>query len=287
MIRGSGIHVDDALRRFGWNGEAAAGTVIITTNAESGSVSGVRFVTRGKGPEVTFKAKDLWKNADKDATVTIKFPDLSKVSWGMEANRNQSSWMDSNELDMVVKVQDGRVLEGAEDLQEKNIGDCCVRLTLIPIAVDKLALYGGIVPLGKEELTEKVLESGMEMNSTLIPTIAMKLWFSRGIPQNGFPVVFLPSERASDKVGLGHLPLFETVGNTDPHLPEHNEVEEELCSFLRDVAPTNNVAPDRLVSMIEPDSFPSRASGHISFWWPEFRGPLTDTRGSTRNVTGL
>ena len=287
MVRGSGIHVDDALRRFGWNGETAVGTVILTTNADSGSVAGIRFATRGKGPEVTFKAKDLWKNADKEATVTIKFPDMSKVSWGMEANRNQSSWMDGSELDMVVKLQDGRVLVGAEELQEKSIGECCIRLTMMPIAVDKLALYGGIIPISKDELKEKVQDSGMEMNSPLIPTIAMKLWFSRGIPQNGFPIVFLPTERSSDKVGLGHLPLFETVGSTDPHMPEHNEVEEELCSFLRDVAPTNNVAPDRLASMIEPDNFPARASGHISFWWPEFRGPLTDTRGPTRNVTGL
>ena len=59
MIRGSGIQVDDCLRRFGWNGDQAVLTTIMTLNAESGTVAGVRFESRGQGPKVAFKARDL------------------------------------------------------------------------------------------------------------------------------------------------------------------------------------------------------------------------------------
>ena len=38
-------------------------------------------------------------------------------------------------------------------------------------------------------------EAGLELSSHLIPTIAMKLGYARGKPQNGLPVALLPTEQ--------------------------------------------------------------------------------------------
>ena len=175
--------------------------------------------------------------------MTVKIVEMAVARWRTEGEgRNQCCWMDSSNLEVTFKMSDGRELVSQAELEGANIGGFCVRLTLLPIAVDQLALYGGIVPVDKDELEEKVREAGLDMGSPLIPTVALKLRVTNNKPQNSFPVAFLPTEGANDKVGFGHLPLVETVGSTSPKLPETEDLEEQLCRFLRDMTPTNNVA---------------------------------------------
>ena len=81
LIRGRGVQVEDCLRRFGWDGLGAVVTPILTVNPESGMVIGARFDTRGKGPEVKFRASELWSEVEEDAVVTLMFPDLFKIIW--------------------------------------------------------------------------------------------------------------------------------------------------------------------------------------------------------------
>ena len=121
MIRGGGIHVDDALRRFGWDGEGAVGTTVMTTNADNGAVAGVRFETRGVGPMVTFKAKDLWSGADAGTSVTVKIGDMAVARWRTEGDgRNQCCWMDSSNLEVTFKMSDGRELVVRMVVRNKN-----------------------------------------------------------------------------------------------------------------------------------------------------------------------
>ena len=288
MIRGGGIHIDDALRRFGWEGEGPVGITIMTTDADTGMVAGVRLETRGVGPMVTFKARDLWAGAEAAASVTLKFGDLAVAKWKTEGGgRNQCSWIDSADLEVSYKMSEGRMLETVGELEGANTGKFCVRLTLLPIAVDRLALYGGIVPLAKEDLEDKVVEAGLDMLSPMIPTVALKLRVTCNKPQNSYPVAFLPTEGANDRVGLGHFPLVETVGSTKPKLPETDDLEEQLCSFLRDVTPTNNMVPYHLAKMLTPGNFPSHLNGKILYSWPEYRGPLGGQQSQTRNLTGM
>ena len=77
MVRGGGIQVNDTLERMGWNGNTGVVTTVMNVDDSSGVVRGVRFETRGIGPEVKFKARDLWSNIDCDVSVTIKLNDLS------------------------------------------------------------------------------------------------------------------------------------------------------------------------------------------------------------------
>ena len=286
LVRGSGIQVGDSLKRFGWDGSQAVATVIVNLNPSSGMVSGLRMETRGAGPEVTFCARDLWEEAPNDVAVAIKFSDLSDVKWNTRGdNRNKSVWLDSTDLDVTYTKPDGTMLVHREELEAANINGFTVRLTLLPLQVDKMVLYGGILPLKRNYLASLVEEARTEMDSPQIPTIALKLSYSRGVAQNGFPVCLLPTKRPDDRVGWGHLPLLEAVGSADPRLPESDDVEEQLCTFMRKVSPTNNVSKQRLGNMLTPGSLPTSTTGMILYSWPEYRGPLTP--GSSRINKGV
>ena len=192
LVRGRGIQVDDLLRRFGWNGASAAATPVLTLDPDSGKITGARFETRGKGPEeVKFRASELWGNVPEDALVTLKFPDLSKLEWReVGTTRNQSHWLDSDDVEVSYTRGNGERLDVAE---EATIGNFAVRFTLLPVKVDRVVLYGSIVPISKEALKEKVEELDMDLNSHLIPTIALKLFYAKGKLQNGYPCR-LPSQ---------------------------------------------------------------------------------------------
>ena len=285
LVRGRGIQVDDLLRRNGWDGTTAAAAPVLTLDPDSGRITGARFETRGRGPqEVRFKASELWGEMPEDALVTLKFPDLSRLEWrGEGPARNQTVWLDSDDVEVTFTKGDGERLEIAE---EATIGKFAVRFTILPVKVDRLVLYGSIVPMGKEALREKMEEGDLDLDSPLVPTIALKLWYAKGKLQNGFPVVFLPGEKVTDKVGLGVLPIIEAIGSGDPVLPGHEDLEEQLCLMLRDLTGTNNVSPQRFANIMASGSLPSSVSGLVSFLWPEYKGPLAG--GSReRNVTGL
>ena len=155
--------------------------------------------------------------------------------------------------------------------------------------VDKVVLYGGIVAMSVEELAVRAGECEVNIDSHLIPTLAMKLWHAQGKWNNGLPMDFLPLEKASDRVGLGHLPLIESVGRVEPCMPNHDDLEEQLVSFLRNVDPTNNVKQTRLEGLMVAGSFPVTATGSIHFMWPEYRGPIEGESSSSEpnNATGL
>ena len=189
---------------------------------------------------------------------------------------------------MVFRKADGHRLEDTEDLEAAGIRNFSVRFTLLPMNVDKMVLYGGIVPVGRDELREKVVECDADLDSQFIPTLAMKLMFVRGKLQNGFPLDLLPVEKADDRFGFGHLPMLEAIGSRDPKLPEHEDLEEQLCLFMRKVSGTNKVSPQRLESMLMSENFPSSVTGNVAFMWPEFRGPVEDGQTNVaRNVTGV
>ena len=99
-------------------------------------------------------------------------------------------------------------------------------------------------------------------------------------------VVFLPSERENDKVGMGVLPIIEAIGSGNPVLPEHEDMEEQLCLLLREVTGTNNASPVRFANIMTSGNLPSSVSGLVGYQWPEYRGPLA-SGSQTRNVSGL
>ena len=92
-VRGSGVQVDDALARKGWEGEEPVLSVVITSDPVSGNIKGSRYETRGALADVVqFKAKDLWSIAKQGVEVSLKFEDLSILKWSTEGDvRNLSA----------------------------------------------------------------------------------------------------------------------------------------------------------------------------------------------------
>ena len=155
LIRGSGIQIDDTLRRYGWNGSTPVVSTVLSTEGETGRIKGVRYESRGKGPEIKFSAADLWDGANAEVTVAVTFDDLSKVEWKAEGEfRNQSQWMDESALKVNYTKTTGEGLD-IDELDAAGVDGFAIRLTLLPTNVNKLALYGGIVPMSKEELRKK------------------------------------------------------------------------------------------------------------------------------------
>ena len=61
-VRGSGVQVDDALGRKGWDGLEPVLTTVMTIDPSTAVVRGTRYETRGglQGP-VKFRASELWR----------------------------------------------------------------------------------------------------------------------------------------------------------------------------------------------------------------------------------
>ena len=185
LLRGSGIQIEDSPRRFGWDSSATVANPVLTLDVISGKVKGARFETRGKGPEIKFNAADLWDGANNDITVILNFNDMSIVEWRTEGEGcNQSRWMSNDDLNVTFTKTTGERVD-EDDLEAEGVGKFVVRLTMMPTNVSKMVLYGGIVPLTKDDLRQRVEDCESEINSSLVPTFALKLGFLRGKPQNG------------------------------------------------------------------------------------------------------
>ena len=272
LVRGSGLQVDDTLQRHGWSSESPVATSVITLEETSGAIRGIRYETRGQGPVIAFKARELWPGADERVSIKIKFSDLSRLVWVTEGeSRNQTSWLDSSEVELEVEHEEEGLLT-PDDYEGVRMGGFSVRFTLLPVQVDKAFLYGGIIPISKSELEERLRDLDTSSVSPRIPTIAMKLDNVRGMLRNGLAVDLLPKEQEDNGVGLGHFPLLESIGSVNPMFPSHENIGEELAKFLRGTNPTNNMKPARLQSMLQSgDLLSGTMSGTISFQWPAFQ----------------
>ena len=81
VVRGGGAKVDEALKRFGWNGTSPVIFTVLTAEIATGSIRGARFETRGGLDDIKFLATDLWQGSEAGISVTIRFPNLSILNW--------------------------------------------------------------------------------------------------------------------------------------------------------------------------------------------------------------
>ena len=287
VVRGGGAKVDEALKRFGWDGSSPVISTILTTNIATGVIRGAWFETMGKLEDIKFQAGDLWLGAESGISARISFPNLGILNWNtVDEIRNQTTWIDGSSVTITFKRQDGATLDCDEDITAAGIGGFAVRFTAIPIAVDKVALNAGIIPFDKASLDKKVAEAGSTLSSPNCPTVAMKLLAIGGRSWNARPVDLLPRETESDRVGMGHLPLIESIGSGSYTLPDRDLMEQEVTQLLRAINPTNNVSIARLADLYDnPATFSSSLTGSVSHQWPEYRG-LVEAREELNAASG-
>ena len=158
----------------------SGGTAVATIEVASGVVRGFRYETRGGLDDIRFQIKDLWQGAEAGVTAVLKFPNLGILHWAVVGDiRNQTTWVDGDSIVTVFARNDGAELEDDEK-EAAGIGKFALRFTLIPVAVDKVALSAGIVPFSKAVLQEKMTAAGSNLSSSHCPTIAVKLLNSYG-----------------------------------------------------------------------------------------------------------
>ena len=289
MVRGGGLQVDDTLQRFGWSGEEPAVTTILTIDGQSGAIRGARYEARGRGPTIQFRASELWTEGSDKVQVKLRFEDLSRVSWPSEGDfRNQSKWVGLEEMQCEM-VHDEEGLVGEEDRGDHGIGGLSVRFTLLPVKVDTVFLYGGVVPFSKTDLEEKLGQLEVGVDSPMVPTLTMKLGQVNGRLQNAMPLCLLPQEQEEDNLGLGHLPLLEAVGSGNPVFPEHDSIASEMSAFLRAANPTNNVNPGRMQNIFEgTEPLAKVPTGKVVYEWPEHEASTERARSSSMaNPAGM
>ena len=98
-IRGAGTIISDTLQRFGRGSTDPVAATVVTLEPDTGAIRGLRYETRGAGPEITFRACELWPAVSEDVTLKIKLRDLSILSWVKEGEkRNQTEWLDLTKL---------------------------------------------------------------------------------------------------------------------------------------------------------------------------------------------
>ena len=269
--------MDDCLKRHGWNGTGPIATSVITFDSLSGALRGQRFETRGTLPDIRFMAKDLWPDARARVSVVLKFANLSILNWAQLGDyRNITTWMDGNNLEYSVSLQDGTVLATPEQFTDYGVGKFSLRFTLLPVSVDKATLSASIIPLAKDALQEKLVSLGSSLLAPRIPTIGVKLLQQGNRSFLSLPIPLAPTEPTGERLGLGHLPLLESVGVGQVNFPITDDIEESTVTFLCAVHPTCNVAPARLLGLLATaETLDSTPLGSISHEWPEYRGPIT------------
>ena len=153
--------------------------------------------------------------------------------------------------------------------------------------VDKAMLYGGIVPLSRDQLQQKVEEMGAQLTSASIPTVALKLGYQNGQFQNGLLMGLSPTEDPQDKVGMGHYPILEIIGSSAPVFPNPEDVAKQLAVIMRMNHPTNNVNLSRLRGILASETLPSATTGNLRFDWPAYTLTRPERTNTTeRNASG-
>ena len=113
----------------------------------------------------------------------------------------------------------------------------------------------------------------------------MKLFYVKGKMVNALPLDLVPVERPEDKVGLGILPILESIGSSSPVFPEHEEIARQMFDLLRKTTTTNNVNVSRMRVMLQASSFPQTVTGIISYDWPEYTRQQEES--SQQPATGM
>jgi hypothetical protein len=250
LVRGGGTQVYDALKRTGWDGKEPIAATVVTVDPADGTIRGLRHETRGSLEGIKFNAKDLFAEADAGITVNMRFPDLATLTWIStgDSSRNQTAWVESSSNNTTFRRAGDEILLEA-DLIEAGIWKFSTRFTLVMADVDKVVLYGGVVPYSKAEIEAKAAAAGYTSSSASCPTLALRLFSVKAKPCNGRPIAFGPTELREDGLGFGHLPLIEGIGAGEVVFPTRDDLEEQLTAFLRERAPTFNVSLQRLEGM--------------------------------------
>ena len=275
-IRGTSIQLQDLWGRHGWEdrSEGAAGVVVELTPV-TGRVKGVRWATGGNLITGTFKVHHLYPKAvGVEAVVAVRGETLTWPTAG-EHPRNFSDWISLGQRpgELSLKAADGSpVSREAQD--EMEIREIRFRASLTLLGVDGIHVSGHVMGETDDDLEDILRRWGLQHGerSPNIPTIGVREEDQRTFRR----VRLMLTEPEGTGLGFGILPALEEVSAEESPVCR-DEVEEQLCLFLRQAGMANNVK-GHWPSAMRKDSAPTKKN--LTLIWPAYWGP-TDTNAGT------
>lgn len=180
-ISGLGLELDAKLGKCGAETDGATATIIMAI--ERGKIRGCKWALKGRYPDVKISASRL---GGQDRKVVLDLSDLSMFNFpGDQDPRNgvnRSEWMPASQLASKIiidkkEVTDKKAMEEDEYLAG---GGFCVRLTILPIALGKVAIWMGAAPGDQKHIQEEADKRGLTEYSALIPTLGVPLGTTGG-----------------------------------------------------------------------------------------------------------
>ena len=180
-IGGLGLELDAKLGKCGAGTDGATATIIMAI--EKGKIRGCKWALKGRYPDVKIPASRL---GGEDRKVVLDLSDLSMFNFpGDQDPRNgvnRSEWMPASQLASKIivdkkEVTDKKAMEEDEYLAG---GGFCVRLTILPIALGKVAIWMGAAPGDQKHIKEEAEKRGLTEYSALIPTLGVPLGTTGG-----------------------------------------------------------------------------------------------------------
>jgi len=115
-----------ALAALGWDKQSAAGAVGLELSPDNARVLAARFIMVGQlsAENATFQASKLWSGADKEATVTFKFP--TGQAFRFNAGNMASDYLDGDNVNMTAAKGEQPILP--THWKDHGIGDCTLRI---------------------------------------------------------------------------------------------------------------------------------------------------------------
>ena len=147
--------------------------------------------------------------------------------------------MDKKTLDVTIEDKTGKILSFAEAVNS-GIGDFSMRFVIFPQSVETAILHCTLSPYSKDELEDRVGEQGVPLTSNHIPMVPVKLGRVGNRLLNGLVIPLFCKKDPSCKIGVGSIPILESIGPDSVVFPDFEEIRKEVFAFFRDVRTTNN-----------------------------------------------
>lgn len=251
---------------------------IASVEPGTGRIKGIRWGTFGKTLEGVVKLKALFPAVEGESMeITVLGEDITwPTLGGTEGDpRNISEWMVVGlGSTRAVRDKQNKILTD-EEAKALGVGDVLLRVSILVGAVDKAVVAGHLAPVDLEGLKRKADSWKVSIAAPNIPTVVLRPKKDpKGRRQD---IQICCSEGAEIGLGFGILPILEEITAEEPSVINRDELERELCGFMRSVGVCVNVGGVKGDGWSK--AWTVKEAPHlkeVATVWPEFREPQGD-----------
>ena len=243
IVDGGAEKVKEAMTQWGYNMVNEKVAVPIMVIGNDGKVFGSKWQVVGQLDPKAVKAEQIWPEVDKDIYIEMKITDMTIFPFYNRC-RNVSGWLDCDVITWSAfkKEKNKKVAISADQYQAAGIQKFCIRIGILPTAVDTASLTLAFLPMSKEDLKKELPDV---YSKTYCPQVQLTLGANN---TRAVPIKLGMSEPVGSKTGFKVLPLLEDMRMAEERGKDINsmEIRKSLAKFLRSVLGFNNRIPKKL-----------------------------------------